>query len=327
MKKVLAILLTALMALSLTPAALAYDLVLDNDGDLGSDGQMLPGVVYEFMLDEARDEPSVALTSTNFSLSVDWYEGRSYVEYVRITDGRIAIKLKPTGVYTDEKNIEAEITLTAKRDITRRLGDDDDRTILIEKGDTFSISLSETIARDVVEVEGEEEPGDVSPYMADDADTIFVCTSAGYVGFSAGDRDFMLVTRMGNNKKAYIDVDTAIIEKIENQYKGNGYNLSYYKFNDGPNVSNGTMSIRQTAYVYSWDGSKLTPISTTEKDGRCQWKVEGKVGTYVISDKELVAGAQTGGTQESSSSSASSAPQGGGSAPASGVNKNPDTGR
>lgn len=329
MKQVLALVLALLLVLPMSSLGLAaddisadyfYDFEIYNFEDLDDDGNMKPGVTYKYTLESGDyDAPELAMSTSNFSLDVDWTSGSKYVRTCRLNGEYLIIELRDN-VNTEDTNIEGTITLTARKNLRKR-----DEYYLV-KGDTFTLEVSQVVADSFEDIEPTTRRDDVEYVDGEGASTIFRATKSGYVAFTAGERGFEALLSMRAGEKIYMNIDTSEISEVYDKYDTD-YGVSYISFEKNPEIDrSATLSIEDDDYVYEWDGKKLTVVETTKKDGRYQWQVSRRLGTYVISDKKITAAAQTSGSSSKSSSSSSSSSSSQSSA-GGGYNKNPDTGR
>ena len=306
MKKVLMGLLALLLALMMSVTAFAsgsLDYSLKKPGDLGQDGQMMPGTSYRFVIKINGTE--VDVTTKNFKIEKEILDGKKYIDSIGAAGDCVYVKTIDTYAVNmdDPAERDVDITLTARRDITSG------GSTIVSKGDEFSFNICYDFGLNLYYVEVEEDdPDNASTYAVDEYTAYSSDGDRGWVNFDCGDIDVLMI--MPRNGTVTFGADDATIEAVEKLYKPTGGTIEFVSFNARPKIS-GTATLTTNSkyqYVYSYDGSALTPVKTTESGRYRTWTVtDGTLGTYVLTTKAMPGGAAA---QESSAapSSSSAAP-------------------
>lgn len=304
MKKVLMGLLTLLLALMMSVAAFAapsYSFA-EKKGTYGKEGQMMPGNSYRFALSVGGDE--VDITTKDFKLEKEIYDGKKYIDSIGLAGDCVYLKTIDTYAVNmdDPAEIDVDITLTARRDITSG------GSTIVSKGDEFSFNICYDFGLNLYYVEVEEDdPDNASTYAVDEYTAYSSDGDRGWVNFDCGDIDVLMI--MPRNGTVTFGADDATIEAVEKLYKPTGGTIEFVSFNVRPKIS-GTATLTTNSkyqYVYSYDGSALTPVKTTESGRYRSWTVtDGTLGTYVLTTKAMP-GSSTAAQESSAAPSSSSA--------------------
>ena len=285
MKKVIALALALGMALSMT--ALAADIsfapVVPGDG-LGNDfDQLLPGETYEAY--SANWGMAGGTTVKDYTMKVEWEKGAALVDSAKLVanaDRQLGIKIELKENYTidEEKDLVGTITMTSKATKT-----------------TFGPvqTIAATVTNDVVEVDGASKKDDATSVDVED-NTIYKMTESGWVEFCGdGNRLSSVKVRLPEDKKVFAYFNEDSIDEIEDKYYDLDAEIEYINFVAKPNLGQkADIAIQgdysDKYYLYEYEGGKLTEIDAdwNEDDGLFEFTAS-KLGSYVISDKALVA--------------------------------------
>ena len=300
MKKVLMALLVCLFALLLSTTALADDLVLKNEDDLGEEGQMVSNTSYRFVLEVDGEEIKI---KDNFRLDRDILEGSKYI--AGVGTGKDYVYVKTAENFTVDMDnpglIDIEIVLTARKDL-------DDYGI--EKGDEFTLDVLFDFGNDIRYVEVEEDPFDAPsvkgtyPYTSYSSDG-----ERGYASFDMGDLELlMMMPRKGNVAFGY---SNTAIDEVKTLYKTTGSSaIEFINFRGHPTMSGKAYMYcsNNYNYAYSYNNGTLTQLNTTEEGRYLWWEMTDKtLGTIVLTSKAMP-GSPAAAPEAPSSSAAEPAP-------------------
>lgn len=287
MKKVISLALAMAMALSMTSMAITFSPVDDSVG--APDGaDMYPGETYVF------DVPgwtfaNADVDDSDYRLTVDWDEGSALVKSVKLLDRRsnggpqdvmrIEIELKENYTIEDPKDLVGTLTLKEKWD----------------GGAEHELVLEATVCNDVEDIDGGDNRDDATAIDVDD-NTIYNVTTSGWFDFGGdGNRLSSVMVRLPEDKQVFAYWNEDPIEEIEDKYYDLDADIEYVNFVAKPNLGrNAEIAIQgdysDQYYLYEVVNGDLEPIDAdwNEDDGLFEFTAS-KLGSYVISDKELVA--------------------------------------
>ena len=315
MKKLLALTLALVLALSLGTAALAFEWEDAGEygdpygwgyywGQAGTDGAGIfaPNSVYPVFGDDMPSD-----LKNNLRLVVEWEKGGAMVESVKwkkLNDGwGIALTLHPNYTIEDAKELVGKIELIAKA--TGNFGGQD--CVKGEVCTTFAFGPEDErlfVANAVEEVQGTGKADDADEYditgPARDH-IIYKCDedSPGYVKFnSAGASLFQITAKMARKEKLHmhlVEDDGDVLDALDELGVDPDAIAHTYTLEGNVGFKNPAKFTLQADYdeqyfVYEWDGKKLTKQDYTWNsiDGVYEWN-NTKMMTFVIADKELVA--------------------------------------
>ena len=341
MKKVIALALAMAMALSMTAMAADFGVVTPADhedsGARGADEmQMLPGEEYHFVVEKlgakdvavgekpdhgdyiaaSGDLAGSVVTSKNFSISTKWGKNDDkMVESVKFDsdhDACIVVTLKENYTIEDLKTLEGTVTLKTKRVLADAAGNG-----AIAKGTEYELELNDFVANDVVLVDGRDKKDD-----AEEIDvlnnTIYKMDNSGWVKFCTSSDLGSVLVRLPEGKKVFAYYNEDAIDEIEDKYYDLDADINYINFVAKPNLGQKAEVAIQgdysdKYYLYEYVGGKLNEIKADwdEEDGLFEFTTT-KLGSYVISDKALVAEADEAEDEDKADETTES--------------KNPDTG-
>lgn len=304
MKKVIALALAMAMALSMTSMAASLELVPAGHGaePYGEDGQMLPGEEYHFAIDtsdltEATDDDTdsgidIELDTKYFSISADWDKGSALVQSVKIDNdcNHVVITLKENYTIEDEKDLDGTITLKTKKGLW------DYYDGFVKKGTSFDFALVDaTVANNVEDIDGGDNRDDATAVEVED-NKIYNVTTSGWFDFGGdGERLSSVMVRLPEDKQVFAYWNEDPIEDVEDKYYDLDADIEYVNFVAKPNLGRNAEIAIQGDYsdqyhLYEYVNGDLEPIDAdwNEDDGLFEFTAS-KLGSYVISDKELVA--------------------------------------
>ena len=311
MKKVIALALAMAMALSMTSmAAPALDIDIDTtpatcSDSTGDDGRLLPGHEYHFEVGTGlpdiyeKDGKKIvdadkSVDSKYYSVKADWDEGSALVSSVKIDNdcNHIVVTLKENYTIEDLKALEGTITLKQKKDIYVK---DTSGIVEWEKGIEYDLPFAKEVANNVVDIDGGDNRDDAEPVDVVN-DTIYNVTSSGWFDFGGdGERLSSVMVRLPEDKQVFAYWNEDPIEEIEDKYYDLDADIEYVNFVAKPNLGrNAEIAIQgdysDQYYLYEVVNGDLEPIDAdwNEDDGLFEFTAS-KLGSYVISDKELVA--------------------------------------
>ena len=310
MKKIIALALALVMALSLGVVALADCDFVDVDGrECGVEyddtyPHMLPGEKYWFENDYAKD----------LNITVEWTKGGALVKgvyYEPKSDedtypseafdgwdgwddimndvgwtnepddetGVWVIELKENYTITTAKDLEGTVTYTYK---------DADG-----KKKTAEMKIWGVVSNHILDVYGEEDKDDALVIEAEN-NTLYQCEEdeAGYVKFNKGAL-LSATLNMASEEKAFMYNDEAAIDALTEKFPE--ADIECYNFGGSPVFKNEAEFTLQADYadqyyVYTYTNGKLEAQDYTWNsiEGVYEWATKAPT-SYVISDVELVA--------------------------------------
>ena len=308
MKKVIALALAMVMALSMTamaaPILAPVNPAQDDCGDgVGEDNQLLPGNEYHYALDfgavigEANDadngsDGTIDFDSKYFSVSADWDVGSALVSSVKIDNdcNHLVVTLKENYTIEDLKDLEGTITLKAKKDLW-----DETHNVFLEKGYEWEFAFDAEVANNVEDIDGGDNRDDATAIEVAD-NTIYNVTTSGWFDFGGdGERLSSVLVRLPEDKQVFAYWNEDPIEDVEDKYYDLDADIEYVNFVAKPNLGrNAEIAIQgdysDQYYLYEVVNGDLEPIDAdwNEDDGLFEFTAS-KLTSYVISDKELVA--------------------------------------
>lgn len=286
MKKVISLALAMAMALSMTSMALSFGPV--DGGKTPSNADMYPGETYvaynpNWQVDGHPNTDNVK----DFRLSIDWEEGSALVKSYKLVKNPgnnelgVEIELKENYTIDEAKDLVGIATLryTDGNDVKREL----------------EASISGTVANDVEDIDGGDNRDDATPIDVED-NTIYNVTSSGWFDFGGdGNRLSSVMVRLPEDKQVFAYWNEDPIEEIEDKYYDLDADIEYVNFVAKPNLGrNAEIAIQgdysDQYYLYEVVNGDLESIDAdwNEDDGLFEFTAS-KLGSYVISDKELVA--------------------------------------
>ena len=287
MKKVISLALAMAMALSMTSMAITFSPVDDSVG--APDGaDMYPGETYVF------DVPgwtfaNADVDDSDYRLTVDWDEGSALVKSVKLLDRRsnggpqdvmrIEIELKENYTIEDPKDLVGTLTLKEKWD----------------GGAEHELVLEATVCNDVEDIDGGDNRDDATAIDVDD-NTIYNVTTSGWFDFGGdGNRLSSVLVRMSEDEQIFAYWNEDKVDEIEDKYYDLDADLEYVTFVAKPDLDRPAQVAIQGDYSdeYNLYEIKNGDINEMEynfdpDDGLFTFETD-KLGSYVISDKELVA--------------------------------------
>ncbi|HIY08513.1 MAG TPA: hypothetical protein H9680_04170 [Firmicutes bacterium] len=311
MKKVIALALAMVMALSMTAmAAPALDIDIDTtpatcSDSTGDDGRLLPGHEYHFEVGTGlpdiyeKDGKKIvdadkSVDSKYYSVKADWDEGSALVSSVKIDNdcNHIVVTLKENYTIEDLKALEGTITLKQKKDIYVK---DTSGIVEWEKGIEYDLPFAKEVANNVVDIDGGDNRDDAEPVDVVN-DTIYNVTSSGWFDFGGdGDRLSSVLVRMQEDEQIFAYWNEDPVEEIEDKYYDADADLEYVTFVANPKLNRkaeiaiqGDYSDEYHLYKIENGDIKEMEYDFNEDDGLFTF-TETRLGSYVISDKELVA--------------------------------------
>jgi len=330
MKKFLAIAMAMLMALSLCSIALATD-TTDIDGcevdlTVGSityDAHLCPGESYSLADLEgidaaARGDVSDAVTSADdaytslttatapvdydsaltsytttltpdkaWKVSADWDIGGAMVSSFKwdSDDDVFYLNLNENYTISTGKRLKGTVTFTSKKD----------------SDVTIDVDIDTIVTNHLLTVSGYSKKSDAEDDVIDAQDnTLYQCDedNPGYICFNDG-RLLSCTLKMVKNEKAFMYNDEDMVDAIDEKFGDTDATIDCYTFGGSPKFTNDAQFKLQADYadqykVYTWANGKLTAqnYKWDSINGVYTWSTKAPA-TYVISDKELVAGSQT----------------------------------
>ena len=308
-------------------------------GGVTYNGHMQPGETYLLYLDaldhnghtygEALDEGYLGIKPVagvpyegeiyqkeDWRISASWDVGGAMVKDVK-WDKDATVEMRKDSMISEEngtwvlelnenytistpKVLKGTITLTSKKD----------------KDVSHDFAVDEIVCNHLVTLSGYKKQADAEDDVIDAQDnTLYQCDedNPGYLCFNDG-RLLSCTLKMVKNEKAFMYNDEAMNDDLEEKYADSDARINCYAFGGTPTFQNDAQFKLQADYadqykVYTWDGKALHPqdFKWDSVNGVYTWTTKSPT-IYVISDKELVAGAETSGTAAEKTS------------------KNPDTG-
>ena len=324
MKKFLALLLTLLMVLSLGTLALADHVDCDDvtggtcelDTMYDPEFHMQPGEKYYFAeamfghaivpKDDASDDPDVVDmilgSGADYRVSASWDIGGAMVKGVKFDKdaesevddgtGNWYLELNENYTISELKWLKGTLTFTSKKDKTK----------------VYKYYYVGQVSNHKVIVDGYKKAADAEddPIAASN-NTLYKCSedNPGYVAFNGDGYLLSCTLKMLKNEQAFMYNDESMIDDVEEKYGDTDARIDCYNFGGAPKFTNDAAFKLQADYadqykIYTWDGTKLTPKKDYKWDsinGVYTWTTKTPTA-YVISDKELIAGAETADTAD-----------------------------
>ena len=308
MKKVIALALAMVMALSMTamaaPILAPVSPAQDDCGDgVGEDNQLLPGNEYHYALDfgavigEANDadngsDGTIDFDSKYFSVSADWDVGSALVSSVKIDNScnHLVVALKENYTIEDLKDLEGTITLKAKKDLW-----DETYNVYLEKGYEWEFAFDAEVANNVEDIDGGDNRDDATPVEVEN-NKIYNVSTSGWFDFGGdGERLSSVLVRMQEGEQIFAYWNEDKVDAIEDKYYDADADLEYVTFVANPKLNRKAEIAIQGDYsdeyhLYKIENGDIKEMDYTfnEEDGLFTF-TETRLGSYVISDKELVA--------------------------------------
>lgn len=324
MKKWIALLL-ALVVLSSMAVFAAAEPRDDSNGILyGVDLEpgeeyIIQATIYKGLTSTEGKKYKTPIDRSTFKVGdVDWTEGGGMVDYVKITDDGLVMRIKPK--YSGEsRDLVGTITLVSRVDtVNSGLSKDEEFVVDVDCSVTYD---EKTVYRD--------------DRFDPDYDEAYQPEEGGWMTFG---------NRMDSIVKAYLERDTTyylycesseIIQTVESKYPAAAGQAKYLQYKGRPKFTeDATVMLMQAkqGYAYQFASGQLSAIpgATWTKDGSdTGWSFKTRqLGAYVLSDVPLLGESGTGISQQapaaSSQAAAASAPAT--DAASAAASKNPDTG-
>ena len=314
MKKMVAVLMACAMMMGLSMVASA-DLY----------GELYPGEEYVIKASvqvdgtytnddgEVKDYRKSSITRSNFKITdIDWEEGGGLVEYVRITDDGLVLKLKPRDSAV-ARDLVGTVTIESRVD-TERTG--------LSKGDEFEFEIDAIVTYDEEEINRGDE------VKNDQSNEYYHASEGGWVDFTSTYADVRAYVVRGEDYYVYCSNDP--IEEIENLYPDAKDHALYVSFPGRPTFTESAtirIKVDEEGYLYQYVNGQLKELDAV-------WFPNGNsglefrtstLGTYVWSDVELVA-SSSGSSTTGTSASNTAATTTGTTTTAPATSQNPDTG-
>ncbi len=307
MKKIIALALALIMALSMASVAFAAAAPCAEELQAGKceveiegTAHLLPGEKYLIMMDEAKD----------LKLTAEWSKGGALVKGISYDKKAVADDF-------DDAHTLVEPTLTNNFDSTAET-DDEAGAWVLELNENFTITTAKAlegklvvtgkvdgeketekvavayeVSNHVVTLQGEEDLEDVVTYEADN-NTLYICEedAPGYVIFNT--QALLGVTlNMVGEEKAFMYNDEKAIEALTEKFPE--ADIECYNFGGEPTFKNAAAFTLQADYadqyyVYTYVDGKLEAqdYEWDSIEGVYTWETKSPA-SYVISDVELVA--------------------------------------
>jgi len=262
-------------------------------GAVGMKNSEVPAIDFESLVDK-----------NSWRISASWDVGGAMVKGVRwdkdasraafridassldLNDnGAWVLDLNENYTISTAKVLKGTVTFTSKQD----------------KSVTHKYTLDEIVSNRLITVNGYKKQADAEDDVIDaDNNTLYQCDkdNPGYICFNDG-RLLSCTLKMVKSEKAFMYNDEDLLDAVEEKYGNAGARIDCYNFGGTPTFQNDAQFKLQADYadqycIYTWDGTKLNPVryEWDSINGVYRWNTKPP-GTYVISDKELVAGAET----------------------------------
>jgi len=296
MKKLIALVLALLMALSLGAVAFAADCGVNLDGGSCSVDisnyklHLLPGEKFSLSdTDSAKTikisplstpvgDLSKVLNSNAWRVSVKWNVGTALVNSLRWDKSASAwvLKLNENYTITTPKKLYGTVTFTSRSN----------------KRNLVKGTISAIVSNHLVELDGSRKLSDADTIDAAD-NTVYKCTSTGYIKFN-DDRLLTCNLKMVKNEKAFMYSNESIQDAIEEKYGDRNADIECYAFGGRPTFKNAAQFTLQADYanqyyIYQWNGTRLSKIKATwdSINGIYKWSTNSPT-SYVISDTNLL---------------------------------------
>ena len=314
MKKIIALALALIMALSMASVAYAEEAQAPQltfkyeaeeetcivELEEGYAGHLLPGNTYALDVDGLEDvapedggadaqadEFKPAYTAKNWTVDADWEVGGALVAGIAYNKDKEVWELTLNENYTiaAAKRLEGELTFSPKGVAKKALADVEDPDVVV--------TIKEVVSNHLVEKLGEEDVDDVLYEDACD-NTIYICVEdeAGYVGFNSG-KLLSVLLDMESEEKVFAYNDEELIAALAEKFPE--ADIECYNFGTVRTLKNEAELTLQADYadqyyVYTYNKGVLEAQDYTwnSVDGVYEWTSK-TLGSFVISDVELVA--------------------------------------
>jgi len=222
---------------------------------------------------------------------VKWDKNKEF-QYDGDQKGAFVLKLNENYTISELKRLEGTVTFTSK----------------IDKNATLKAKIKLEVSNHKVIVDGYKKAADAEddPIAASN-NTLYKCSedNPGYVAFNGDGYLLSCTLKMLKNEQAFMYNDESMIDDVEEKYGDTDARIDCYNFGGAPKFTNDAAFKLQADYadqykIYTWDGTKLTPKKDYKWDsinGVYTWTTKTPTA-YVISDKELIAGAETADTAD-----------------------------
>ena len=305
MKKIIALALALIMALSMASVAFAQEAAttatpIDFDIDAcPTDCGVLDDVITEHLLPGEAYELGVAADLTDgdkyngksWKIDADWTVGGALVDEIYWDKeagddekGDWVLVLNENYTIAAAKRLEGTITFEPKGVAKKTLGD---------AAEALEYTVDVEVSNHVIDVYGEEDADDVVYADAED-NTIYVCVEdeAGYVGFNSG-KLLSVLCDLESEEKVFAYNDEELIEALAEKFPE--ADIECYNFGSVRALQNEAELTLQADYadqyyVYTYNKGVLEAQNYTwnSVDGVYEWNTK-TLGSFVISDVELVA--------------------------------------
>jgi len=286
MKKIIALALALIMALSM--ASVAFAAPTEPTYATPVNGAFAPGSLVNL---GGYDNDVYKVKSFDFTTGA--FDGASYVKSVKINKwDKLVLELKESYTLTDAKAITGEVVLAEKA----------------APANTTTVPVAFYVNNDSTVVYGEKKAADATDTITS-ADKVWICEedSAGYVKVEIG-TELKGTVKMAAKEKAYLNLlSTAKGQAGEatkdaiDEYVGDDYEaiVEYYVFET--RAFKEAVDFQYDAYqedphfFYAWDGEKLTQIEAKYDDDE---DVDDYVfsavceGAIIVTDTEIVLAAE-----------------------------------
>ena len=280
MKKIIALALALVMALSMASVAFACEEELVSGTCILEGEHLLPGETYALEVDGLDGD---TYTAKNWKVDADWSVGGALVAGIAYNkdDNVWELTLNENFTITALKRLEGTLTFEAKGVAKKAEAPD------------VEFEVVELVSNHVVEVIGEEDADDVLYVDADD-NTIYVCVEdeAGYVGFNTG-KLLSVLCDLESEEKVFAYNDEELIAALAEKFPE--ADIECYNFGSVRALQNEAELTLQADYadqyyVYTYNKGVLEAQDYTwnSVDGVYEWTTK-TLGSFVISDVELVA--------------------------------------
>ncbi len=306
MKKIIALALSLAMVLSMGVVALADHTdcdAIEGTCEVGGN-HLLPGEKYAIdsanatllgiteTFDLGEVEPTGdELDISKWKVSTDWDMGSALVSGIAYDkdDECWYLTLKENYTITTAKTLKGEITFEGKG--------------VNKDADDVVITIDTTVSNHLVEIVGYEDLEDAEddPYEAED-NVVYKCEEdeGGYVVFNDG-RLLGVTLKMESEEKVYAANNETMIDALAEKYPD--ADIECYSFGSIRTLKNkATLTLQadysSQYYVYTYENGKLVAqdYDWDSIEGVYTWETK-ELGSYVISDVELVAAAEADGEE------------------------------
>ena len=296
MKKLISVLLVGAMMMGLSMIASA-----DLYGDLypGEEYIIKAGVqvdgTYTDEKGEEQEYKKASINRSNFKITdIDWEEGSGLVEYVRITDDGLVLKLKPRSSAV-ARDVIGTVTIESRVD-TVKTG--------LSKGEEYTFDINATVTFD------EETVNRGETVSNNQSNEYYHANEGGWVDFTSAYADVHAYVVRGEDY--YVYCSNAPIEEVENLYPDAKDHAKYVSFPGKPSFTEpATVRIKadEQGYLYKYANGKLTSIEAIWfPNGNSGWEFStSTLGTYVWSDVKLTTSSTAATTGSSTTTTTTTA--------------------